>query len=277
MPVAHATRLAHQLAPSVPAPLAARIAAYDWHQATIVERGKDHTVLIAPDVAVARIPRRSDPDLPRKMRLLEQLTLPWLVPTPLSVVDEGVLQRYIPGTAHRHGVGCAATLAHVVSVFDGYDTSGLSVNRPFAQRGRFSTQMLTALDEVVEGQMARAIVEHVHGWTDDGVGAGLVHGDLAGHNMHWQDGELIGILDWDYAAVWDTALNATYLNLWHAVELEAITPVPNRARVWSGALGLYALCDALSWDVSPAGWRRLQKKVLPRINAAFAALKHVED
>ena len=52
--------------------------------------------------------------------------------------------------------------------------------------------------------MARAIAEHVHGWTDDGIGAGLVHGDLAGHNMHWVDGQLIGILDWDYAALWDS-------------------------------------------------------------------------
>src|SRR5699024_10036183 len=119
MPVAHATRLAHQLAPSVPAPLAARIAAYDWHQATIVERGKDHTVLIATDVVVVRVLPRSDTDLRRKMRMLEQLTLSWLVPTPLSLVDEGVLQRYTPGTAHPHGGGCAATLAHVVSVFDG--------------------------------------------------------------------------------------------------------------------------------------------------------------
>lgn len=277
MPVVHASRLAQQLLPTVPTALASQIAAYDWQQASVVERGKDHIVVIAPGVAVARIPRRPDADLPRKMRLVEQLRLPWLVPTPLSVVEDGVLQRYIPGTAHPHGSGCAQTLANIVSVFARYDTTGLRLNQPFAQRGRFNKSMLTALDEVVEDHMAWAIAEHVHGWTDDGVGDGLVHGDLAGHNMHWVNGELTGILDWDYAAVWDTALNATYLNLWHGVAFEEITPVPNRARVWSGALGLYSMFDALSWDITPAGWRRLQRKVLPRIDAAVAALKHVED
>ena len=272
-----AAHLAKQLLDTVPADMARKIQAYDWHQAKVVERGKDHVLLIAEDLAVARLPRRADCQLERKIRLLAELDLPWRVPTPLSAVNDGVLQTFIPGTAHPHRAGDAATLAHVIEVFDHYDTTGLSLGAPFAQRGRLTRQQLADLDRVVDDGMAWEIADHVHGWTDDGVGTGLVHGDLAGHNMHWVDGELIGILDWDYAARWDTALNATYLNLWHGVELEAITPVPNRARVWSGALGLYALADALSWDVSPGGWRRLNAKVQPRILAAFQSLPSVED
>ena len=272
-----ATHLADQLLDTMPANMATKIQAYDWHQAKVVERGKDHVLLIANDLAVARLPRRQDPELERKMRLLAELDLPWTVPTPLSAVDDGVLQSFIPGTAHPHRVGDAATLANIIEVFDDYDTSGLTLGEPFAQRGRLTQQQLAALDRVVDDGMAWAIAEHVHAWTDEGVGKGLVHGDLAGHNMHWVDGELVGILDWDYAARWDTALNATYLNLWHGVDLEAITDVPHRARVWSGALGLYALADALSWDVSPGGWRRLNAKVQPRILAAYQALPHVED
>ena len=256
--------------------MADAIARYNWRDAKIIERGKDHLILVADELAVARLPRKHDPNLDRTIRLIDQLQLPWMLPSALSTVDDGVLQTYIPGTAHPHATGDPTKLADIVTIFADYDTADLALNTPFAQRGRFTQKMLTALDAVVEHHMAWEIAEHVHGWTDDGVGAGLVHGDLAGHNMHWHEGELVGILDWDYAARWDTALNATYLSLWHGVDLEDITPTPHRARVWSGALGLYSLANALTWDISPAGWRRLNKKVQPRILAAYQALPHAE-
>lgn len=277
MPAARAYRLAQQLLPTVPTELAEALTKYNWHDAQLVERGKDHLILLADELAVARLPRRTDAQLARTMRLIDQLDLPWMLPTALSAVDDGVLQTYIPGTAHPHGVGDPNTLANIVTVFGEYDTTGLALNTPFAQRGRFTNAMLTALDAVVADQMAWEIADHVHGWTDDEVGAGLVHGDLAGHNMHWVGGQLVGVLDWDYAARWDTALNATYLSLWHGVALEELTPTPHRARVWSGALGLYSLANALTWDISAAGWRRLNKKVQPRILAAYQALPYAED
>ena len=277
MPATRAAMLSRRLLPSVPEHLAAQLVNYDWETAQVVERGKDHTLLIAKDLAVARIPRQTDPHLGRKMQLLTQLELPWVVPTPLSEVDHGALQTYIPGTAHPHGRGEPRILADIVSVFDAYNITDVALNVPFAQRGRITREMLEALDAVIPDRMAWAIAEHVHGWTDDQVGFGLVHGDLAGHNMHWVDGELVGILDWDYAANWDTALNATYLSLWHGVRAEEFSAAPNRARVWSGALGLYALADALSWNVSASGWRRLKKKVQPRILEAYRAIPNAED
>ncbi len=276
MPAVRAAHLAQNLLPTVPTDLATAIETYNWQDAKVVERGKDHTVLIAEDIAAARLPRETDPQLARTVDLIDHLHLPWLLPTALSVTDGGVLQTYIPGTAHPHGAGNPTVLAEIVDIFARYDTTGLALNIPFAQRGRFTKAMLTTLDRVVEDHMAWEIAEHVHGWTDDGVGAGLVHGDLAGHNMHWVDGKLVGILDWDYAACWDTALNATYLSLWHGVAVEDITNTPHRARVWSGALGLYSLANALTWDISPAGWRRLNRKVQPRIVAAYRALEHAE-
>ena len=276
MSAAHAQKLTSHLLDTVPTAVASQIQTYDWQQANVVERGKDHVVVIAEDLAVARLPRRADPELVRRAQLLEELRLPWQVPTPLSGVYDGVIQTFIPGSAHPHNSGNAATLATIVETLAQHDTSDLSLGQPFAQRGRITEEMLAGLDTAVGHGMHRAIAEHIHAWTDEGVGAGLVHGDLAGHNMHWIDGELIGILDWDYAAIWDTALNAAYLNLWHGVALEDFSAVPNRARVWSGALGLYSLADALSWNVSPAGWRRLNAKVQPRIQIAYNALQHAE-
>src|SRR5690625_1571262 len=153
MPIARAVNLSQQLLPWVHADLAAQLTNFDWQSAQVVERGKDHTILIAPDVAVARVPRRDDPDLARKMHLLEQLQLPWQVPTPLSEVHHGVLQTYIPGTAQAHGSGNPEVVAEIVSGFEQYDTSGVSLNVPFAQRRRLKRSRLTALDTVVSDHM----------------------------------------------------------------------------------------------------------------------------
>src|SRR5690625_2193587 len=99
MPIGRAVNLSQQLLPWVHADLPAQLTNVDWQSALVVELVEDHTNLIAPDVAVARVPRRDDPDLARKMHLLEQLQLPWPLPRPLSDAHHGVLPTYIPGTA----------------------------------------------------------------------------------------------------------------------------------------------------------------------------------
>src|SRR5690625_6327598 len=89
MHVAHLGQLSQHLLPTVPDDLATTLSTYDWRKAQCVERGKDHTILIADELAVARLPRRRDPDLERKVALVDALDLPWQVPTSLSEVDEG--------------------------------------------------------------------------------------------------------------------------------------------------------------------------------------------
>src|SRR5699024_12669767 len=112
------SELTHQSWDCVPVYLAAQLQPCYWSQAKSIERGKDHSILMAGHLAVARLSRFDGPDLARKVRLLKQLRLPWRVPTPLSHVDQGVLQRYIPGTAHPHNSGDVATLSHVVEVLE---------------------------------------------------------------------------------------------------------------------------------------------------------------
>lgn len=103
---------------------------------------------------------------------------------------------------------------------------------------------------------------------------GLVHGDLAGRNMHWRNGELIGILDWDKASLWDPAINLAHLSLWHGQDV--IDPsAPDeffaaRAHVWNGSFALTRVADAaLRGGVKT--WGRLLRKTQPRIMRAAQA------
>lgn len=80
------------------------------------------------------------------------------------------------------------------------------------------------------------------------VSPGLVHGDLAGDNMRWDDeGDLVGVLDWDLASAWDPAVDAGCLS-WHGWETvrEAVDePTYQRARVWAATFGIEQIGSAL--------------------------------
>jgi aminoglycoside phosphotransferase (APT) family kinase protein len=76
----------------------------------------------------------------------------------------------------------------------------------------------------------------------------LVHGDLGGANLHWDEtGELVGVLDWDLAQPFDPAYDAACLaqHGWHNVE-QAVDPlVCQRARVWAQVFCLEQVGAAL--------------------------------
>lgn len=73
------------------------------------------------------------------------------------------------------------------------------------------------------------------------VPASLVHGDLAGENMHWSaDDDLVGILDWDLAQAFDPAVDAACL-AWHGsrtVRRAVDGDTYRRARVWARTFGI---------------------------------------
>jgi aminoglycoside phosphotransferase (APT) family kinase protein len=79
------------------------------------------------------------------------------------------------------------------------------------------------------------------------VPATFVHGDLGGHNMRWNDGRLVGVIDWDWAAGWDPAIDAACLawHGWDAVAAAVDPPTYQRARIWHRTFGIEQL--AVSW------------------------------
>ncbi|MFC7586135.1 aminoglycoside phosphotransferase family protein [Nonomuraea antimicrobica] len=72
----------------------------------------------------------------------------------------------------------------------------------------------------------------------------LVHGDLVADNVHWgEDGELIGVLDWDRAHLFDPAVDAAMMGWhgWHNLRAAVDADTYRRARVWDRLFGINLL------------------------------------
>lgn len=258
--------------------------------------------------------------LPRRMALLEALAdagLPFAVPRPLSAAvrrddDAGrplaaaVLQAFVPGQPHPPHEGDPTVLRGIVDALDTVDVTAPGVAEhlgpPFAFRGPWTPARVARVGRLGASLPAEhagalpadwaGVVERIAGavtaWAAAPPdGPALVHGDMAGHNMHWvpaPDGdgvrwELSGILDWDLAHAGDAARNVAYLGIWHGEgRIEAIARTPaeaRRARVWLGAAALDSLDDASARQELTGRdprWGRLLRKVVPRIERAGAAL-----
>ena len=275
--------------------------------------------------------RRNSPaaHLPRRMRLLEALAAqrpPFALPEPLTEVvctredDEpltaAVLQRFVPGQAHPPHDGDPATLRWVLDALAAVDVTAPELapqlSGPHDFRGpwtdervervlglpRFLVERDVTASSAFDGlprpwePAVRAVLDRVRRWHETPpVTPGLVHGDLAGHNMLWQprpggrdtDGapgvewRLRGVLDWDLAHAGDPARNLAYLGLWHGErQIDAVAASPTeaaRARVWLAAASLDALDDARARHETtgrPLRWAKLLRTTLPRIVHAAA-------
>lgn len=254
------------------------------------------------------------------MRLVAALAdagLPWAVPAPLSAVhtvpdDDGrpftasVLQAFVPGQLHPPHEGDPTVLRGVVEALAAVDvtTAGLAaqLGDPFAFRGPWTAKRVARLGGLAADlpreqapaipddfpERVERIAADVTAWAAEPPdGPGLVHGDLAGHNMHWRAvpgadpaatvWRPAGVLDWDLAHAGDAARNVAYLGIWHGEELiPQIARTPDeaaRAHVWLGAAALDALDDARARQELTGRaprWGRLLRKTLPRIERAVS-------
>ena len=258
----------------------------DWSAARVEEGGQSHRVLLGNDQAVIRMARTASvsADMPRSVALHDAVAqlLPWMVPTPLGpVTDHGglsaVAMRFIPGSAHPPHQGDPRILRRVVRHLEDVKVEPLRplLADPFSFRGPWTDerrrQSHDALPETLRAP-ALALWDRLDELAQ--VPPALVHGDLAGHNMHWRGGELLGILDWDLAAAWDPALNTAYLALWHGQELlDAIAPdaeQARRARIWLGLMSLERFSDTIARTDHPR-LDKLLRKIGPRILTAASA------
>lgn len=260
----------------------------DWKAARVDEGGQFHLVLVARDQAVMRMSRTAEAaaDMQRRVDLVQALsgTFSFQLPTALSQVWHGkdfsaVIQRYVPGAAHPPHTGDVVRLRSVLEELAAVDVRPLAalLAPPFSFRGPWTAQKIDATLKALPPDLvdaARRVLDTIPAF--ETVPASLVHGDLAGHNMRWHDGELHGVLDWDLAAAWDPALNTAYLAAWHGADvLDAIAPSQKeawRARIWLGAMALESVFDASLNPNRDIG--ALIDKIGPRLVAAAAAAAH---
>ncbi len=83
------------------------------------------------------------------------------------------------------------------------------------------------------------------------VEACLVHGDLAGENVHWDDrGRVVGVIDWDLAAPFDQAVDVACLAFfgWESVRAAVDSTTYARARTWSRTFGIEQVVAAVLND-----------------------------
>ncbi|MFI6479749.1 aminoglycoside phosphotransferase family protein [Nonomuraea sp. NPDC050663] len=223
------------------------------------EQGGFHDVVLVPGVAAVRIARtgRAARELPRRTALLDRLAaqdLPFQVPVPLGPVTEvhgrtAVAVSWLDGQAHPKGSGDPAELRAVLDALAGVDLAKLDdllgVPHTYAGGERWAEIMLEQVAPLLGGQAG----ERIQAALDlPAVPPGLVHGDLAGHNMHWSaDGRLIGILDWDFAQPYDPAVDVACLawHGWDTVRAAVDEETYRRARVWFMTFGLEQVAVAL--------------------------------
>lgn len=258
-----------------------------WENAGVNEGGQFHKVVIANPDSVIRMARTIDAteEMPRSIKLLELVSdqLDYQIPVATSQIQTvdslgSVAMSFIPGSAHEPHYGDPKILGKLVSDLAQVELEPLREHlaSPFAFRGPWTDerqqQCFDALPEELRGP-ASSLWAQLDELAQ--VPPSLVHGDLAGHNMHWDGEELIGILDWDLAAAWDPALNTAYLSLWHGLEMvDLIAPSPDeahRAKIWLGLMSLERLSDTLSRTDNPKT-DKLLRKIGPRIENAAQAV-----
>lgn len=258
-----------------------------WENAAVNEGGQFHKVVIGNPQAVIRMARSpaATEQMPRTVELLSLLEsqLNYQIPVAVSEILHvdglsSVAMSFIPGSAHEPHYGDPKVLGQLVKELAEVPLEQISAHlaKPFSFRGEWTQarqqQCFDALPKELRAP-ATALWDQLDILAQ--VPAGLVHGDLAGHNMHWIDEKLIGILDWDLAAAWDPALNTAYLSLWHGLEMvDLISPnseEAHRAKIWLGLMSLERLSDTLSRSDNPK-MGKLMRKIGPRILTAAQSI-----
>lgn len=229
--------------------------------------GEDYEVVLLPGVAAVRIARRADRtrELERVARLTAALAacdLPFTVPTPLGPVIEhegraALATRWIAGSEAPRGSRRPTQVAALLDALASVDTAPLVdlLAPPHAYAGGADWYRLH-VEEVLPRLAARHRQEALdrldaaHALPP--VTTGLVHGDLAGDNVRWVDGEVVGVLDWDLASAWDPAVDAACC-AWHGWDMVAeVTDEPTyeRAVTWYRTFGLEQVGAALAAGAS---------------------------
>lgn len=192
----------------------------------VEDGGSSHRVVLSADVAV-RVARHAGAaaELERNTARVDALPpLPFALPRSLGPVVTGslgaaVATRRVPGDPSPTAVD-PASLATVLDALAGVDWEPLAdlLTEPLAYGGGArwrefqQAEVLPRLPARVRDS-ARRVVDALAAAETGPIG--LVHGDLAGANLRWLDGRVVGLIDWDLATAYDPALDLACLAEWH--------------------------------------------------------------
>ena len=97
------------------------------------------------------------------------------------------------------------------------------------------------------------------------------HGDLAGSNVLWRNGRVVGVLDWDLAALEDPAEDVASLASWHGwglVDQLADAGTIARAEVFRASFGLQVLAFSVVQERPDAEIDGLLKRVAAQLRGS---------
>ncbi|KAB8194008.1 phosphotransferase [Nonomuraea phyllanthi] len=233
-------------------------------------RGAFHDVVLVPGKAAVRISNRPSgaEALPRRTDVLRAVAaagLPFAVPEPLTPVTAfgeraAVAVSWIGGTALGKGQGDPARIGELLRALRELPvTPELRALLPAPREHEGATSWAAILADEVIPRFPRR-------WREEGrrrleaalalepVPDALVHGDLAGSNVHWDgNGELVGVLDWDRAHLFDPAIDAALMGWhgWDTVRRAVTADTYRRALVWERTFGVDHLVAVLELGGKP--------------------------
>ncbi|MEV0613804.1 aminoglycoside phosphotransferase family protein [Nonomuraea sp. NPDC050404] len=222
--------------------------------------GNLHHVVLIPGTAAVRVSRRpsSAREMPRRMAVLREVAdagLPFAVPEPLTPVTwfgprAAVAVSWVGGREQPEGRGDPDRIGKLLRAVREVTITPRLRRLLHAPRERGWAELLAG--QVVPHlpdkwrEVCRARLEAAR--TLEAVPDALVHGDLCGGNVHWgEDGELVGVLDWDQAHLFDPAIDAALMS-WHGWDTvrKAVDPATyRRARAYDAPFGVGHLVGVL--------------------------------
>lgn len=249
--------LAHELVAAAldAADSPADASAWEW-----IEHGSANLVVLAGPVAVrlSRTPEAAA-DAARAQRLIDALPdLPFAVPRSLgpAVAASGLVaqaQQRLTGEPHPPGSGDPEQLRALLDAIHSADLEvvrgDLAPARSFmggAQWHEVMTGQAIPLLEPAVRASARRIADALAQL--DPVPPALNHGDLAGSNVLWAGGRVMGVLDWDLTAADDPAEDTASLGNWHGwgtIAQAVPAEVLRRAAAFRDSFPLQLLCHAI--------------------------------
>jgi aminoglycoside phosphotransferase (APT) family kinase protein len=219
-----------------------------------LEDGAEHVVVLAPDVGVVRINRTAGTEqlMRRRVELLHRLArfdLPFRVPEPLSEVAvfdgfSAVALSWVQGERHPPGAGDPLVLRRLLEALRAVEVEPLrdvlAAPHGYAGAERWAGLMAEAIACLPADvhDDARQRLDEAIALAE--VPLSLVHGDLAGDNVRWQEGRVVAVIDWDWASAWDPAVDAACLawHGWDSVRSAVDRETYERARVWQRTFGI---------------------------------------